>query len=74
MSAKTTGLGDDLYMTGYHIGGAIRQLTAGGGPTSQLDVTDITQSAHHRLGGQRTGKFAVVSYLDVAVPGAHTAF
>ena len=74
MSAKTTGLGDDLYMTGYHIGGAIRQLTVGGGPTNQLELTDITQLAHARAGGQRTGKFALVSYLDIASPGAHTAF
>jgi len=74
MSAKTSGLGDDLYVTGYHIGGAIRQLTAGGGPTNQLDVTDITQSGHARLGGLRTGKISVVSYLDIASPGAHTAY
>ena len=53
--AKTTGLGDDLYVAGFHIGGDIRQVVLNGGPTNQLDVTDITQSAHSRLGGLRNG-------------------
>jgi|SRR5215472_11158946 len=72
--AKTGGLGDDLYVAGFHIGGDIQSLTANGGPNNQLDVTDITQSAHARLGGQRTGAIKVVAYHDPALGAAHAAF
>ncbi len=54
MSGKSTGLGDDYFHAGYHIGGDIRDVQVGGGP-GLLDVTDITQSAHSRLGGLRGG-------------------
>jgi hypothetical protein len=74
--AKTGGLGDDLYAGGYHIGGDIQTVNVSGGP-AQIDVTDITQSAHDRLGGLRTGAIKVVAYLDSAASGttsAHLAF
>jgi len=72
--AKTSGLGDDLYVAGFHIGGDVRQVQLNGGPSNQLDVTDITQSGHARLGGQRTGKTALVSYMDTGAGNEHAAF
>lgn len=76
-TTKTSGLGDDLYAGGWHIGGDIQSLVVAGGPAT-LDVTDITQSAHSRLGGQRTGSIKVVAFHDSATAGtvtsAHNAY
>jgi hypothetical protein len=71
--AKTSGLGDDLFAGGYHIGGDIRDVAVNGGP-ALLDVTDITQSAHSRLGGLRDGKMSLTSYHDPSAGQEHTAF
>lgn len=70
---KTSGLGDDLWAGGYHIGGDIRDVAVNGGP-ALLDVTDITQSAHSRLGGLRDGHMAITSYMDPAAGQSHAAF
>lgn len=71
--AKTGGLGDDLYVAGFHIGGDIQSLAITGGNTP-IDVTDITQSAHSRLGGQRAGSIKAVAYMDTAAGQAHAAY
>ena len=71
--AKSTGLGDDLLCGGYHIGGDIRDVAVNGGP-ALLDVTDITQSAHSRLGGLRDGKMSLTSYHDPAPGQSHAVF
>ena len=71
--SKSTGLGDDFLFGGYHIGGDIQQLTVGGGP-NLLDVTDITQSAHSRLGGQRSGVISLTAFSDAAAGQEHAAF
>lgn len=71
--AKSTGLGDDLLAGGYHIGGDIRDVMAHGGP-ALLDVTDITQSAHSRLGGLRDGGMSLTSYHDPSAGQEHAAF
>ena len=71
--AKTTGLGDDFLFGGYHLGSDIQQLTVGGGP-ALLDVTDITQSAHSRLGGQRAGTLSLTAFSDAAAGQEHAAF
>ena len=72
-SGKTSGLGDDFWAGGYHVGGDIRDVAVNGGP-ALLDVTDITQSAHSRLGGLRDGHMAVTSYMDPAAAQSHAAF
>jgi hypothetical protein len=73
MSGKTTGLGDQFLFGGYLIGGDIQQLTVNGGP-NLLDVTDITQSAHSRLGGLRSGAMSLTAYSDPAAGMEHAAF
>lgn len=71
--AKTSGLGDDALIAGYHIGGDIQQLSVRGGP-ALLEVTDITQSAKSRLGGLRDGGMEFTSYHDPAAGQSHAAF
>lgn len=48
-------------------------MAASGGP-ALLDVTDITQSAHSRLGGLRDGHMALTSYHDPAPGQSHAVF
>ena len=62
-----------MLVGGYHIGGDIRDVAANGGP-ALLDVTDITQSAHSRLGGLRDGKMSLTSYHDPAAGQSHAVF
>ena len=71
--AKTTGLGDALYIGGYDIGGDTQQLTAIRGSVTPLDVTDITQSAVSRLGGLRDGNIDFTAYHDAAALASHAA-
>lgn len=64
--AKQAGLGARLLVGGFDISGDIQALdTVSGGPAPG-DVTDITQSAHSRLGLLRDGKLGFTSYMDVA--------
>ena len=70
--AKQAGLACALYAGGYDIGGDTQQFTVHGGP-NPLDVTDITQSAYARLGGERSGDVSWVSFMDAAVGAEHDA-
>lgn len=70
--SKQTGMGAAFYVGGYDIGGDTQSFTASGGP-ALLDVTDITQSAHSRLGGLRNGTIDWVSYMDAAAGASHAA-
>lgn len=63
--AKSTGLGAAYYASGYDLGGDIQSAQIRGG-IAPIDVTDITQSAHSRLGGKRDGGINVVAYFDPA--------
>lgn len=64
--AKQSGLGSRLLVGGYDISGDIQALdTAAGGPALG-DVTDITQSAHSRLGLLRDGSLGFTCYMDAA--------
>ncbi|NGO68517.1 hypothetical protein [Streptomyces boncukensis] len=69
--AKQSGLGDDLYVSGYVLGGDIRALGSIAGPNSPLEVTDITQSAMERLGGKRDGTIEYTAYFNDATDRAH---
>ena len=60
-TGKQSGLGDDLFVGGYHIGGDIRDVAVNGGPVL-LDVTHVTQSARTRAGGLRDGHMALTCY------------
>jgi hypothetical protein len=65
--AKQSGLGDRLFVGGYDLSGDIQELgTIGGGPAA-IDVTDITQQAHGRLGGLRDGTIDTKCFFDPTV-------
>lgn len=70
--AKQAGLGCALYYGGYDIGGDTQSFTVHGGPAA-LDMTDITQSAYARLGGERDAAIDWVSFHDPAVLASHAA-
>lgn len=74
MAGKSTGLGDQLYVDGYDLGGDINSLSKIGGGNTPIPVTDITQSAMARLGGVRDGGLDFVSYFNPDADRAHARF
>jgi hypothetical protein len=69
--AKTGGLGDNFYISGVDVSGDINSLGSIHGGPALFDVTDITQKAMSRLGGQRDGDIEFVSYFDPAAGMSH---
>jgi len=68
---KQSGLGDNLYVTGYDLSGDIGSLaTVGGGPAA-LPVTGIDKSAFERIGGRRDGLMEFSSYFNPSSAQAH---
>ena len=64
--AKQSGLGARFLVAGYDISGDVQALdTVHGGP-ALIDSTDITQSAHSRIYGQRDGSISFTSFFDNA--------
>lgn len=68
--SKGSGLGDQLLIGGNVVGKGVQSYTLAS-PLAALDVTDITQSAHARIGGLRDGSAAAVAYHDPAAGGIH---
>jgi hypothetical protein len=66
---KTSGLGDRYFYGGYDLSGDTNSLSKISGPQAVQDVTDITQSAHARLGLLRDGAIDWITYFDPT--GAH---
>lgn len=71
--AKQTGLGDHFLYGGFLIGGDIQDVSMHGGP-APLDVTDITQSGHARLGGLRDAAMSVTAFMNPSAGQEHAAF
>lgn len=69
--AKTTGLGDNFYISGYNLSGDINSLGTISTPRSTLDVTGIDKSAYERLLGERDGQLAFTSFFNPAAGQAH---
>ena len=72
-STKSSGLGDRFYVGGYDISGDVNSLSGIHGGPAPLDVTDITQKAHSRLGGLRDGGLDFIVYMDPAAGQEHAA-
>ncbi len=70
-AVKTSGIGDRFYIDGFDASGDTQQFGRVGGGNSPLDVTDITQAGHARLGGLLGGEINWVSFWDVAANQAH---
>lgn len=66
--AKTSGLGDNLWVSGNDLSGDTQSGKLSGGP-ALLDLTPINVLAHFRLGGQRTAGIDWVSFWNST--GAH---
>lgn len=68
---KQSGLGDQLFIAGYDLGGDIGSLGGIQGGNSPLEVTGITKSAFERIGGRRDGSISFSSYFNPATDRAH---
>ena len=71
--AKQSGLADAFYLSGFDISGDVNSLTSVHGGPAVLDMTDITESAMDRKGGERDGGIAWNSFFDSAAGKAHAA-
>jgi hypothetical protein len=61
--AKTSGLGNALYVAGFDLSGETQQWAINGGNTP-IDVTGIRQEAPERIGGLLTGHLKYVTHFD----------
>lgn len=69
--AKTSGLGDALYIAGFDASGDIQALGNIGGGPALLNFTAINKSAYERQGGLRSGQIEYTAFFNhVAVTGA----
>ena len=62
--AKTSGLGDNLYIAGFDASGDIQQLGSISGGPALLNFTDITRSAYVRQGGHRSGQIEYTAFFN----------
>lgn len=68
---KQAGMGAGLYVGGVDLSGDIGSLARIAGGNTPLVVTDITQSAESRLGGERTGGLDFTSWFNPAAGRSH---
>ena len=64
---KQSGLGDNLYISGFDLSGDIGALEAIAGGPAVLDVTSIDKSAMQRIGGIRDGRIEYTAFFDTQV-------
>jgi hypothetical protein len=70
--AKTSGLGDNLYIAGFDASGDISALSNVGGGPAALDFTAINKSAMERQGGVRDGRLEFTAYFNHVAAGTGT--
>lgn len=68
---KTTGLGDNAYVSGVDISGDTQALGSISTPRGTIDVTAINKSAYERLYGLRDGQISWTSFFNDADDGTH---
>lgn len=71
---KASGMGDQLWVSGYDVGASTNSISRISGGPAALDYTDITQSAFERKGGERDGGMDVVSYWNPSAGGSHDVY
>jgi hypothetical protein len=69
--AKTGGLGDNLYLSGYNLSGDIGALSKIQGGSKPIEVTGIDKSAFERIFGQRDGSMSWQAFFNTAIGRAH---
>lgn len=71
--AKSSGLGDQLFIDGRDIGADINSIGSMTTPRATLEATGITKSAMERLFGLRDASAEFVAYFNDATDQAHAA-
>lgn len=71
--AKSSGLGDNLFIGGYDVGADITAIGSLATPRETLPSTGITQSAMARLFGKRDGMSEFTTYFNPTAGQVHTA-
>lgn len=71
--AKTSGLGDRLFVGGYDLSGDVGSIQKISGPHALLDVTGLDKSAPERLTGHRDGSMQFNSWFNDAAAQEHAA-
>lgn len=67
--AKTSGLGDNFYISGYDLSGDVSAIGQLGGGPATLDVTGIKSSANELIGGLRQGDWQFTSFWEFTSSG-----
>lgn len=69
--AKSTGLGDNLYIDGFDVSNDIQALSGiAGGPTA-IELTGIDKSAMERVGGLLAGSFNFTPFFNPSANRVH---
>lgn len=75
--AKQSGLGMQMWLDGYTIGGDVQGVDRIACPQEVLDFTDITKRAFERQGGRRDGAIDFTAFFNPdgvsTPPGIHTS-
>ncbi len=75
--AKQSGLGMQMWIDGYTVGGDVQGVDKIGSPLETLDFTDITRRAFERQIGRRDGSIDFTAFFNPDAigtpPGIHTA-
>lgn len=69
--AKTTGLGDNLYVGGNDLSGDVGSLSRISTSVTPIEVTGINKSAFERIGGKRDGAIEYMAYFNPSAGAAH---
>lgn len=70
--AKTSGLGDALFIAGFNSSGDIQQLGRIGGGPALLNFTAIDKAAYERQGGLRDGAIEYTAFFNHVAAGVGT--
>lgn len=69
--AKSTGLGDQLFVDGYDLSGDVGAITRIANPSQALNVTAVNATAMERIHGHYDGEIAFTSFLNDAAGHEH---
>ena len=71
--AKKSGLGQQMYISGYDLSGDVGAINNVGSPVSLLDVTPISASGVERIIGRRDGHLNFTAFFNDASGAEHEA-
>jgi hypothetical protein len=72
--AKSSGLGDNLFVGGFNLSGDISSIKDVSAPMDPLDKTGIDKLAFERIGGLRDGHMSFTSHFNPSTGQAHDVF